>query len=65
MARAATGYFVTFRESAVVTEYVAARSKAEAIQRVKDGEGERVDFVVDETRFPTNFEAAPESGDPS
>lgn len=54
-------YYVTFRESAVVTEAVEANSKAEAIRLVKDGLGDRVDFVVDEMRPPTNFMASPES----
>ncbi|MFS0852546.1 hypothetical protein [Microbacterium sp. 179-I 3D4 NHS] len=54
-------YYVSFRESAVVTEAVLARSKAEAIRLVKDGEGKRVSFEIDETRFPTNFEAERES----
>ena len=58
-------YYVSFRESAVVTEAVEANSKAEAIRLVKDGLGERVDFAIDEMRFPTNFEATPGSTDPS
>lgn len=53
-------YYVNFRESAVVTEVVEARSKAEAIRLVKVGQGERVGFEIDETRFPTSFEAMPE-----
>lgn len=56
-------YYVTFRESAVVVEAVEAKSKAEAIRMVKDGLGERVGFEIDESRFPTNFEAQPESSE--
>jgi len=50
-------FLVTFRESAVVTETVNARSMAEAIRLVKDGQGERVGFEIDETRNPTSFVA--------
>ncbi|SEC89725.1 hypothetical protein [Arthrobacter woluwensis] len=50
-------YYVNFNEVAVVTEAVEASSKAEAIRLVKVGEGERVDFQIDEFRNPTNFRA--------
>lgn len=55
-----TTYYVNFRESAVITEVVEAKSKAEAIRFVKDGQGERVGFEIDEKRWPTNFEATAE-----
>lgn len=57
-------YLVTFRESAVITEQVWARTEAEAIRRVKDGLGERVEFDIDETRDPTSHTAYLESDDP-
>ncbi len=53
-------YYVSFNERAVITEVVTARSKAEAIRLVKAGDGERVGFEIDETRWPTSFEAIPE-----
>lgn len=48
-----TAHLVTFREIAIVTESVQARSKAEAIRLVKEGQGERVGFEIDENRNPT------------
>lgn len=50
-------YIVTFREPAVVTEVVEARTAREAIEKVKNGEGDRVDFVIDETVNPTRYQA--------
>lgn len=55
---------MTFREVAVVTEAVEARSKAEAIRLVKDGQGERVDFIIDEMRDPTGHRAFLEKESP-
>lgn len=47
-------YTVEFRESHIVTEAVWASSKAEAIRLVKEeGEGERLEEVLDEKRGPT------------
>lgn len=48
-------YFVTFREVHIVTERVSARSKAEAIRRVKDGLGDRTLDDADEHRGPTRY----------
>lgn len=52
-------YVVRFRESALVEEIVMAGSKREAIELVKNGEGERVFFDMDENRGPHSFSAEP------
>jgi hypothetical protein len=50
-------YVVTFREPAVVTELVMASNAREAIELVKNGEGERLNFDVDTTVDPTRYKA--------
>ena len=47
-------FTVEFRESHIVTEAVWANSKAEAIRLVKQGDGERLDDLLDEERDPTS-----------
>ncbi|GLK17753.1 hypothetical protein [Herbiconiux flava] len=54
-------FYVSFRESAVITEFVVAGTKREAIAKVRDGLGERIGFEIDETRNPTNFAAVEEA----
>ncbi len=51
------GYYVTFKETAIVTEYVEAHTGAEAIELVKNGLGDRVGFDIDERRGPTAYSA--------
>jgi hypothetical protein len=50
-------YIVTYREPAVVTEIVAAHSALRAIEMVREGLGERIDFEIDETVQPTRYNA--------
>lgn len=53
-------YQVTFRESLIAIERVVATSKADAIRKVKNGEGERDSEMVDEFRWPTGHKATEE-----
>lgn len=48
-------YRVTFRELAVVTEFISAPTAKEAIERIKCGEGERNSMDIDEMRGPFRF----------
>ena len=50
-------YYVTFRETHIVTERVFAHSGAEAVRLVKDGLGERTLDDVDEHKGPTAHRA--------
>ena len=50
-------YVVTFREPAIVTELVEASNAREAIEKVKDGLGQRVGFDIDERVYPTCYKA--------
>jgi hypothetical protein len=50
-------YQVTFYEYLQVVERVVATSKADAIRRVKEGEGERDSEMVDEERWPFGHKA--------
>jgi len=56
-------YIVTFHELAVVTELVDAHTAAEAMERVRQGEGNRISFEIDETRWPTSWRAVRQSHD--
>jgi hypothetical protein len=56
-------YIVTFRESRIITERVYARSAAEAVRLVKDGEGERLGEEADDYREPTSHKAVIEKED--
>lgn len=55
-------YQVTFRERLIVTERVVATSKADAIRRVKNGEGERDSEMIDESLYPYGHKAVEEDG---
>lgn len=50
-------YMVSYREVVVSTVLVDASSKKEAIALVRDGEGDKVGFDVDDTVQRTRFEA--------
>ncbi|CAQ03284.1 hypothetical protein ACR8AL_14295 [Clavibacter sepedonicus] len=50
-------YMVSYREVVVCTVLVDASSKKEAIALVRDGEGDKVGFDVDDTVQRTRFEA--------
>jgi hypothetical protein len=50
-------YQVSFHETLRVIERVVATSKSDAIRRVKEGEGERVEEMIDEERWPFKHKA--------
>ncbi|MFD8648680.1 hypothetical protein [Streptomyces mirabilis] len=60
MARQEEIYQVTFYEYLQVVERVVATSKADAIRRVKEGDGQRESEMVDEERWPFGHKAVVE-----
>lgn len=58
-------YVVRSRVMAVVTDIVYARSGAEAIRRVRNGQGDRLSSFVDESCPPTRITAEEEQFDVS
>lgn len=56
-------YVVRSRVITVVTDIVYARSGAEAIRRVENGQGDRISAVVDESCPPTRITAEVEPVD--
>lgn len=58
-------YIVRSRVITVVTDIVYARSGAEAIRRVCNGQGDRISTCVDESRPPTRITAEKEPIDVS
>lgn len=50
-------YQVSFHETLAVIERVVATSKADAIRRVKEGDGERIQEMIDEERWQFKHKA--------